>query len=310
MPTFPLTVAALEDWLRRERGLSRAAAQRVVYLLLEHNAVIERSFAARFVDTLLDLPAGHGSADGATPEQSFQSLLAVAARAVSGPATPANSAAIGQVPTEEPEPEQFLPIPLEAGKVTPLITLPLGVGDSTRGASLRNALYTLISGASRELLLASPFLDDGGLNLLWSAFEAAAARNVILRLLVKIDNPTAPAKRFLHAYRRLHELFDARIRIRSYARYYASPRSGLLPANAGGVHSKLLIADQRVLYLGSGEITASALTTNFETGILATGSALVQYYARAFALVWDQAEELTSDWIGARITTLQGFAGR
>jgi phosphatidylserine/phosphatidylglycerophosphate/cardiolipin synthase-like enzyme len=81
--------------------------------------------------------------------------------------------------------------------------------------------------------------------------------------------------------------------------------TGGFPGNAGSVHSKMLIADGEATYVGSGEITASGLATNFEAGAIFTGLDLVRFFEDAFELIWKRADPITRPWLQKHIFSLR-----
>jgi phosphatidylserine/phosphatidylglycerophosphate/cardiolipin synthase-like enzyme len=57
------------------------------------------------------------------------------------------------------------------------------------------------------------------------------------------------------------------------------------------IHAKVVIADRRVAYVGSGELRKHSLTADVEIGVLLRGAA-VEHLADLFDVVWEKAATL------------------
>jgi phosphatidylserine/phosphatidylglycerophosphate/cardiolipin synthase-like enzyme len=140
-----------------------------------------------------------------------------------------------------------------------------------------DAFRFVIAASSRELRIASPFIEHDGLGLVAPWLERAAERGVALTLLNRDPGGSSTAHLARGA---LTRLFGTRFRVASY--HITNEGKQLL-----SVHAKLVIADDHAAYVGSAEIRRHSLELNFELGVLVVGE-----QAAALARIFDAIAEL------------------
>lgn len=132
--------------------------------------------------------------------------------------------------------------------------LPPGVRRTTG-----ETIVGLINGAELRLCFAAPYVDPGGVATIMDAVVAATSRGVMVEIF---DPPNwAPAGAALHG-------------LQTHIRSSGDPRHLLIrraAPDAPWAHLKVVVADDRVAYLGSANITEAGLMRNLELGVLITG---------------------------------------
>lgn len=255
--SFPMSLREAVAFLSRRYKLAAAQAQTVAYALLEAGALQEVAYALRFMDTQVQ---------AAVPLSEIDLMV----RQLLGAAGPGPAA----VP----------PVAAESGGWELAATLPLGVPPPAAGAeAMRDAFVRVISAAHSLLRVSSPYMEQSGLNLVLAAFETAAKNGAGLRLLLRMDSQEAAQMRLVLAVLTLYELFGERLEVRSFAKSVGRGQYRL----TFGVHAKLLVADDALAYVGSGELRDHSLNHNFEVGFVARGTDVVSRIAGLFDAVWE-----------------------
>src|SRR6266699_1174497 len=268
--TFPMTIREVINFLSSRYSISQAQATSAVYALLESEILSEEVYALRFMDTLVKATI------------SLEDLDAIVRQLVNSE----NTAAPSSAPAS----------PAAAGINLQLTaTIPQGLGVSFPGEveTMRSAFSRIVGSARDMLKVASPYIEQPGLNLLLHAFETAAKNGAKLRVLARIDDWTNPNMRMVMAILTLQELFGKRVEIRSFSRFLGL---GQTWRSLGGIHAKLLIADDAQAYVGSGEIRDHSLNHNFEVGFVVSGLAVVAMIARLFDTMWDASSKVTIEY--------------
>jgi phosphatidylserine/phosphatidylglycerophosphate/cardiolipin synthase-like enzyme len=140
----------------------------------------------------------------------------------------------------------------------------------------------IIAAASKELIVASPYLDDGGAELLRPPLVHAARRGVHMRLLTR-----ETARRELGRTRGLevlHAVMGNLLHVRDY-HFEVDGRQHT------SLHAKLLMADDVVGYVGSAELRRNALANNFELGVV-LHLPETTHARHAFETFWEIADEV------------------
>ena len=172
---------------------------------------------------------------------------------------------------------------------------------SLQHANLETAFAALLEGAQLELQIVSPFIDVRSVERFAHEFEEAFSRGVRFTLVSRgILRPEDFARRDqraakLDAIRMLWQLYSrhngeeqTRFSICDYLKIGRPPESQ--PRNRGPleatVHHKIIVADRRWAYIGSGEFRNTSFGPTGEVGVLVDGAHasllgdLVQCYAR------------------------------
>lgn len=132
--------------------------------------------------------------------------------------------------------------------------LPPGVRRTTG-----ETIVGLINGATQRLCFAAPYVDLGGVAAIMDAVVAATNRNVTVEIFDPLHwAPAAAALRVLSSH----------IRSDGNPRYLVIRRAA---PEAPWAHLKVVVADDRVAYLGSANITEAGLVRNVELGVLIAG---------------------------------------
>lgn len=143
------------------------------------------------------------------------------------------------------------------------------------------AFRQIIAAATAHLYLVSPFIDGGGVALLYEALAEAVRRQVEIRLLTRqVADRQASRTAGLE---RLFTLGKSQVQVRDYH----TKARGL--AHFTSVHAKLVLADAAIGYVGSAEVRANALTKNFELGSIIKGTDAANALD-AFNSVWEAAK--------------------
>lgn len=159
-------------------------------------------------------------------------------------------------------------IPAASGSWSPVVS---GIGLDPRSFPrvTGETLIAMIGKATREILVATAYVDRGGITSLLPSLVSASRRGVaiIFAAVRKLERDDALAV--------LEGEFAAR------------GLNGLtverLETDDGFPHLKVLVVDGRAAYLGSANITRAGLTSNFEIGALVEGQSGVEAI-RSFVL--------------------------
>lgn len=141
----------------------------------------------------------------------------------------------------------------------------------------------IIAAANLELTISSPYLDHGGVELLKNSLTSACKRQVHLRLLTRETSSNEFGR--TEGIKRLRTLTGNQLEVRDYhftidGRHRAS------------VHTKLLLADNAIGYIGSAEIRRNAIINNFELGVIVQKPDTLDALS-AFDTFWKIAEKVS-----------------
>jgi phosphatidylserine/phosphatidylglycerophosphate/cardiolipin synthase-like enzyme len=174
-------------------------------------------------------------------------------------------------------------------EVAIVATLPMGVqhkhAELRRCIGMLAAFNMLIAGAKWELRISSPFADPETIALLRPSFRKAAGGGVMIKFLTR----SARDRQLLAALRSISDVY-AKLGIpdKFSVKCYEVSVAGML---VEAIHAKVVIADRRVAYVGSGELRRHSLTADVEIGVLLRGAA-VEHLADLFDVVWEKAATL------------------
>lgn len=170
--------------------------------------------------------------------------------------------------------------------------------------SLKQALQRTITEADNNLYLAVPFFELDGFNILEDEFLEAADKGVHTHVLTReVFNPRNEDSIFhskkLKALRELVERYQSR-----------APRGDLIevrdfyhqigPGNAAldmSIHSKIALADDSLVYIGSGEVRDSSMNLNGEAGYLVTRQNDVVFWDQFYQFFWNKADPVSRDFL-------------
>jgi len=179
---------------------------------------------------------------------------------------------------------------------------------------LDDALREVFREAKKGLDIAVPFLEWDGLGYLITEFKDAARRNVRVRLLTRgALFPERSDYPYLEKVKTLLKMFavfeanalspEARFEVRDFTSRIANPASVSL--HFEGIHQKMVVADRRVAYVGSGEIRAASFLVNGECGVIQTGEAAA-FWAEFFDVFWREAKPVTKAQLEGALTISTG----
>lgn len=271
---FPMAIRDFISYLCLAYDLDKGAATSTTYTLLESGVLIEETFNLRLMETTVKLAAGASELS-----ELIQQAIAINDVGSSflepiAPATPQAKYGVQLVAT--------VPLALQ-------LPYPAAI------KKMKDVFAAIIQVAEQELYVSSPYIEQPGLNLLLEVFEQAAKRKVKLCLLTRIDKPDSPAMRQIMAILGLNQLFLAGMEVRSLSRTLTD-RNNREYLSFGGVHAKLLIADKKMAYIGSGEIRDHALNHNFEMGVLVEAPESVDNVRRLFEAIWDVSDPVSMEY--------------
>jgi len=174
---------------------------------------------------------------------------------------------------------------------------------------LKDVLKSLIASASKEILIASPFMEPDGIMYILDEISAAAKRGVSIKI---ISRDILVKKNYDFSYldkikgiSKLYTLYEQNkinpgttISIRDYGTNI-SQYSGT-STHYEGIHQKMVIVDRKSAYIGSGEIRAASFITNGEAGGLFVGRQ-AEFWSDFFELFWKEAKEIPKELIESKI---------
>jgi phosphatidylserine/phosphatidylglycerophosphate/cardiolipin synthase-like enzyme len=126
------------------------------------------------------------------------------------------------------------------------------------GASYIQAMLAVVASAQHNLLMASPFIYERGVQQLVSSITQALYRNVWVTIITHDADLIASAQSTaLEAIRHEAERLGKRLDV-----YTAALQEHSL------LHAKVIVADEASAIIGSANLTNSALETNLEAGVV------------------------------------------
>lgn len=141
--------------------------------------------------------------------------------------------------------------------------------DHTRPRETRSTLIEVATTARHALLIAAPFLQDDLISSLIEPVERLLRGGGTVTVITRALSPAAPDRSTANvdavtSLRRVAERVGRRITVRSWE------EEGL------GLHFKTVIADHRVAYLGSANLTLGGTFAQAEAGVLLRGPQVTQ----------------------------------
>lgn len=162
----------------------------------------------------------------------------------------------------------------EAQQVELVWTGPLAVGVPMRRTD--QALLQVINSARRELLVVSFAVYK--IPTIAEAIVRAATRGVVIRICVEAPEPSGQKM----AYDTIKALGSAVAAMTSIYIWPANRRPTDANGRAGVLHTKCAVADRKLLFLSSANLTEYALNLNMELGALISGGAEPETVAAQF----------------------------
>jgi len=154
--------------------------------------------------------------------------------------------------------------------------------------SLEEALIQVIDSAEKELRISSPFMQIDTVPEIRKMLVKKAYYGVKILILVR-QSFIKDDKRKLNILKDFLNEFEKsncrkNISIKDY--HYSSK-----PYVQSSTHAKFVIADQKMIYLGSGELRHNSMHKNFEAGIL-DGSNLASDMSKLFDKLFEESKEI------------------
>lgn len=164
--------------------------------------------------------------------------------------------------------------------------------------SLKEAITLLLNSAIANVYFAVPFFEFDGLNHFVDEIKSLAERGVNVSILSRgITIPEREGYTYTEKLKAFHKLIDiyennrttpsSKLEIREYGSRIAGYGSASL--HYEGIHQKMVIADNKYAYIGSGEIRAASFLTNGEVGVIHEGE-IVNFWGDFFQLFWKNAK--------------------
>lgn len=148
----------------------------------------------------------------------------------------------------------------------------------------------ILSETHKELLLILPFLELDGISFLATEIEALGKRKVNLRLITRgivIKENKWGYEKKIKGLKKFYDLYclygkSEDIQIKDFTSRIVLSSS----VHYEGIHQKIIISDNKVVYQGSGEIRGGTLFDNGDSGILLYGE-FVKFFTDFFYLFWN-----------------------
>lgn len=168
--------------------------------------------------------------------------------------------------------------------------------------SLEQAFNQIMRGAKKELSIVTPFIEWDGLGYFLESFKSAAQRNVKIRLITR--GVLTPERNSDYSYLekvktllKMYQTYDGlvsnpegRFEVRDYNNRLQSSFNASI--HYEGVHQKMLIADNQIAYVGSGEMRAASFISNGECGSIHTGD-MATFWYDFFNVFWKKSQSIT-----------------
>jgi len=158
--------------------------------------------------------------------------------------------------------------------------------------SLYDLFIRLINSAKTSIMICSPFFDLYELTQIQNLFIKKATEGVKISILIR--QPTSPKdedslrmkslKRFKE--RLTTEQLKTNITFRNY--HFEDQYEHVLSS----IHSKIILIDQKVAYIGSGEIRKNSFEKNFEMGLSIDDDAIVSRIGKIYDVLFQIAKPI------------------
>ena len=155
--------------------------------------------------------------------------------------------------------------------------------------------------AEEEILICNPFIDFNGVGSIFNEIIETIEKNIRLKILtrdiVKRNTYTFNNKnsdkirgllKILEVFKSDNKLNLVEIRDFGVQFQISSPYS----KHYEGIHQKLIITDEKLCYLGSGEIRDGTLLNNADLGCVITNIEEIRFYKEFYNLFWDAEESI------------------
>lgn len=139
----------------------------------------------------------------------------------------------------------------------------------------------LIINSEKQLIMVNPFYDDKGIDMIMPYFKSASDRGVDIKIVSRRFNKTDKKDRSYIEYLNSFNNGLKHCTIRQFGGYIDNKPFHL--------HAKFMIADDKMAYLGSANMTEYSLGNNTEIGVIFTGEK-VRPLINFFNLIWDNAK--------------------
>ncbi|MHA1250994.1 MAG: phospholipase D-like domain-containing protein [Candidatus Helarchaeota archaeon] len=156
----------------------------------------------------------------------------------------------------------------------------------------------LLSKAKNEVLISSPFMDFDGINFIINDIKNLADNKIKLKILtrnISLKNSNMSNTMYyrrLIGFRNIFYILNENLFFLKEFDININPLNQNLLFHYEGFHQKMIIIDNELCYLGSGELTLASLHMNGECGILITGK-IVEFWKEFFNLFWNSSESKT-----------------
>lgn len=152
--------------------------------------------------------------------------------------------------------------------------------------SMKDEFKSLFENAEKTIYICSPFLEFKGINEFLTILISKAKSGVDIKIISREINKS---KNKFNEIKKIYNEFNdknAKVEIRDY--YYESNFR-----LASSVHAKLIISDNKLAYIGSGELRENSFEKNFESGVIIDG-----IKAQQIGLIFEKLFSLSSivDW--------------
>jgi len=140
--------------------------------------------------------------------------------------------------------------------------------------SLKKVFLDLFRSASKSICICSPFFESAGMTQFIQILKNKAQDGVSIQILTREGYKLKKFRdlKNLHTLFKEHEI-QRKLDIRNY--HFSDSNNHV----ASSIHAKIIIVDERLGYLGSGEIRKNSIEKNLELGVLLKGEKVLELKA-------------------------------
>jgi len=136
---------------------------------------------------------------------------------------------------------------------------------SIKYVSLEEGFYDLFKVAEEKIFICSPFIDYDGYFIFEDIIKSKLQSGILLKILTRVGKKTNSSR-----FREINKIYE---NIKSFKNQvsiydYFYEKNNKLKSS---IHSKIIIIDDKKVYLGSGEIRENSFRKNFELGLVLEG---------------------------------------
>ena len=159
------------------------------------------------------------------------------------------------------------------------------INNDNKISSIRDAIKLIVSSSQKIIRICSPFMDMKGFFEINSEISSKIMTGTKVKILSRELEQTA--SRRLELEKIYHELMKVGNKNWEIRDYHFEDKNGRLTS---GIHAKIVTCDEKLGYIGSGEIRKNSFKNNFEMGMLIREKKKIMQINKIFDFMFEISE--------------------